>query len=78
MSKHLVYTRRTSGFEKGSHYRHPAYFDGKPEEGVEKVTVEGEYPRIVEAYQAAGVEVTDERPKPKTTRRKKAAEPTEE
>lgn len=77
MSKHLVYTRRTSGFEKGSHYRHPAYFD-KPEEGVEKVTVEGEYPRIVEAYQAAGVEVTDERPKPKATRRKKASEAAEE
>lgn len=63
---HVIYTTRTSGFERGKHYRNPEHF-GRIEPRAELVTVEGSYPAVVAAYEAAGIEVEvigveDERP----------------
>ncbi|AZS50401.1 hypothetical protein DM558_07605 [Entomomonas moraniae] len=52
----LIYTERTSNFEKDKSYRNPQYFD-KPEKAT-KVIIEGDYPNIVEAYEAVGIKVS--------------------
>lgn len=71
----IIYTTRTKDFERGKNYRNPQFFDGRPERGVESVVVEGDWPEVVESYEAAGIEVTSD--KPKKAKRKKA-EPTGE
>lgn len=53
---HVIYTTRTSGFERGKHYRNPEHF-GRIEPRAEVVTVEGSYPAVVAAYEAADIEV---------------------
>ncbi|MFT0140779.1 hypothetical protein ACEK07_46140 [Alcanivoracaceae bacterium MT1] len=53
---HVVYTKRTSNFEKGKHYRNPEYF-GRIEPRAEKVTIEGDFPAIVAAYESREIEV---------------------
>lgn len=53
---HYVYTKRDSGFLAGCQYRNPRFFE-RPYPDATKVEVEGDYPHIVEAYKAAGVEV---------------------
>lgn len=52
----IVYTKQTSGFEAGKHYRNPAYFQGI-DKFATSVTVIGDYPEIVKAYQSTGIPV---------------------
>ncbi|NAW35003.1 hypothetical protein [Halomonas alimentaria] len=67
---HIVYTARATGFKPGISYRNPQFFHS-PEHGVTSVEIEdGEWPEIVKAYEAAGIEVTSD--KPKKAKRKKA------
>lgn len=75
----LTYSARKTGFEKGKNYRNPRHFV-KPEYGVKSVVVEGDYPAVVKAYEAAKVPVkTVAAPKAKqpakTTKAEKPAEP---
>lgn len=52
----LTYSAQSTDFDPGKRYRNPEYFD-RPEAGVTKVTVVGEWPVVVDAYKAADVEV---------------------
>lgn len=52
----LIYTTKTTGFEPQNHYRNPLYFD-RPEKQATTVVIEGDFPEIVSAYQALGIEV---------------------
>lgn len=52
----LIYTDQQGGFEPNKHYRNPLYFE-RAENGVSKVIVYGDYPAVVQAYQAKAVEV---------------------
>ena len=52
----LVYTSQKSNFDPAKRYRNPEYFE-RPEAGVAKVTVIGDWPAVAEAYKAANVEV---------------------
>ncbi|WDH25035.1 hypothetical protein [Pseudomonas chlororaphis] len=52
----LTYSAQTTDFDPDKRYRNPQYFD-KPESGVTKVTVVGDWPAVVAAYKAAEVEV---------------------
>ncbi len=53
----LIYSTQSSGFDPDKRYRNPEHFD-RPEAGVTGVVVVGEWPKVVEAYERAGVEVT--------------------
>ncbi|MCQ9423477.1 hypothetical protein NRB16_08075 [Pseudomonas sp. LJDD11] len=53
----LTYSAQASDFDPEKRYRNPIYFD-KPEPGVTKVTVVGEWPAVVDAYKAANVETS--------------------
>lgn len=64
----LVYTSQKSNFDPAKRYRNPEYFE-RPEAGVAKVTVIGDWPAVAEAYKAANVEVAIV----KTAKPKKAA-----
>ncbi|MFK7607910.1 MULTISPECIES: hypothetical protein [unclassified Pseudomonas] len=52
----LVYTNQLDGFEPGKRYRSPGLFRSV-ERDATAVTVVGDYPQIVAAYEDAGVEV---------------------
>lgn len=52
----LVYTNQLDGFEPGKRYRVPGLFRSV-ERDATTVTVVGDYPQIVAAYEDAGVEV---------------------
>jgi len=52
----LVYTSQKSNFDPAKRYRNPEYFE-RPEAGVVKVTLIGDWPAVAEAYKAANVEV---------------------
>ncbi|QXQ16626.1 hypothetical protein [Pseudomonas tolaasii] len=52
----LVYTNQLDGFEPGKRYRVPGLFRSI-ERDVTAVTVVGDYPEIVTAYEDAGVDV---------------------
>ena len=52
----LVYTNQLDGFEPGKRYRVPGLFRSV-ERDATAVTVVGEYPEIVKAYEDAGVDV---------------------
>ncbi len=58
MGMELIYSAQLNGFEKGRHYENPRYFRGNLTKGVSHVTVIGDYPDIVSAYEKAGVPVT--------------------
>ncbi|UZJ58209.1 hypothetical protein OKW98_16535 [Pseudomonas sp. KU26590] len=64
----LVYTSQKSNFDPAKRYRNPEYFE-RPEAGVAKVTVIGDWPAVAEAYKTANVEVAIV----KTAKPKKAA-----
>lgn len=51
----IVYTERVTDYDKSKWYRNPLYFE-RPEK-ADKVTIDGDYPEIEEAYRALGVEV---------------------
>ncbi|MCO4316336.1 hypothetical protein M8997_004005 [Phyllobacterium sp. 21LDTY02-6] len=53
----LTYSDQGSGFEKGRRYANPRFFSSV-RAGVNAVTVIGDYPKIVEAYEAKGIPVT--------------------
>ena len=60
-SMELIYTTQTSGFDDGKRYRNPTYFD-RPEPGVTKVTIVGDWPEVAKAYGAVeGVDVAKEK-----------------
>ncbi|WLG54012.1 hypothetical protein PSH77_15030 [Pseudomonas extremorientalis] len=52
----LVYTNQLGGFEPGKRYRVPDLFRNVERDAV-AVTVVGEYPQIVSAYESVGVDV---------------------
>ncbi|EPJ90691.1 hypothetical protein [Pseudomonas sp. CFT9] len=56
ISMELVYTNQLDGFEPGKRYRVPGLFRSV-ERDATAVTVVGEYPEIVKAYEDAGVDV---------------------
>ena len=53
----LIYSTQSSGFDPDKRYRNPEHFD-RPEAGVTGVIVVGEWPKVVDAYEHVGVEVT--------------------
>lgn len=55
----LTYSNQLQGFDPDRRYRNPEHFD-KPEAGVSSVLVMGNWPNVVVAYEAAGIEVTVE------------------
>jgi hypothetical protein len=53
----LVYSTQNSDFDPEKRYRNPAHFD-RPEAGVTHAVVIGDWPKVVDAYEAQGVEVS--------------------
>lgn len=53
----LTYSNQLNGFDPEKRYRNPEHFD-KPEAGVTSVLVIGDWPGVVEAYEAAGIDVS--------------------
>lgn len=53
----LIYTTQRDGFEQSRTYRNPRHFD-QAEPGVESVVVIGDWPKVVDAYEAAGADVS--------------------
>jgi hypothetical protein len=53
----LVYSNQNSDFDPEKRYRNPAHFD-RPEAGVTHAVVIGDWPKVVDAYEAQGVEVS--------------------
>lgn len=53
----LTYSNQLDGFVPDKRYRNPEHFD-KPEAGVTSVLVIGNWPSVVEAYEAAGIDVS--------------------
>lgn len=53
----LIYSTQSSGFDPDKRYRNPEHFD-RPEAGVTEVVVVGVWPKVVEAYENVGIEVT--------------------
>ena len=53
----LIYTTQRDGFEQGRTYRNPRHFD-QAEQGVESVVVIGDWPKVVNAYESAGADVS--------------------
>lgn len=54
----LIYSAQKSGFDPQKRYRNPEHFD-RPEAGVTRVIVVGEWPKVVDAYESVGVEVVE-------------------
>jgi hypothetical protein len=52
----VVYSRERRPLKRGQRFQNPRFFDGVIS-GATKVRLDGHYPRIVEAYAAAGVQV---------------------
>jgi hypothetical protein len=57
----LTYSSQKTDFDPDKRYRNPAHFD-RPEAGVTHALVIGDWPKVVEAYEAAGVEVSVSKP----------------
>jgi hypothetical protein len=53
----LVYSTQNSDFDPEKRYRNPAHFD-RPEAGVTHAVVIGDWPKVVDAYETQGVEVS--------------------
>ncbi|KIF56231.1 hypothetical protein [Pseudomonas fluorescens] len=53
----LVYSTQNSDFDPEKRYRNPAHFD-RPESGVTHAVVIGDWPKVVDAYESLGVEVS--------------------
>jgi hypothetical protein len=53
----LTYSNQLDGFDPEKRYRNPEHFD-KPEAGVTRVSVIGDWPSVVDAYEAAGIDVS--------------------
>jgi hypothetical protein len=57
ISMELIYSTQSSGFDPDKRYRNPEHFD-RAEAGVTGVVVVGDWPKVVDAYENVGVEVT--------------------
>jgi hypothetical protein len=59
LEKHmeLTYSNQFNGFDPEKRYRNPEHFD-KPEAGVTSVLVIGDWPSVVNSYEAAGIDVS--------------------
>ncbi len=59
LEKHmeLTYSNQLNDFDPEKRYRNPEHFD-KPEAGVTRVLVIGDWPNVVDAYEAAGIDVS--------------------
>lgn len=55
----LIYSNQRDGFDPDKRYRNPEHFD-KPEAGVSRVLVIGDWPNVVTAYEATDAEVSVE------------------
>lgn len=66
----LTYSAQSTDFDPDKRYRNPEYFD-RPESGVTKVTIVGEWPAVADAYKAVDVEVVVT----KAAKEKKSAKP---
>lgn len=53
----LIYTAQKSGFDPDKRYRNPQHFD-RPESGVKKVVIIGDWPSVAAAYEKAGADVS--------------------
>ncbi|QOY68955.1 hypothetical protein [Pseudomonas sp. OST1909] len=53
----LTYSNQLNDFDPEKRYRNPEHFD-KPEAGVTRVAVIGDWPSVVNAYEAAGIDVS--------------------
>lgn len=53
----LTYSNQLNGFDPEKRYRNPEHFD-KPEAAVTSVLVIGDWPSVVNAYEAAGIDVS--------------------
>ncbi|MFS1292027.1 MULTISPECIES: hypothetical protein [unclassified Pseudomonas] len=53
----LTYSAQTTDFDPDKRYRNPEHFD-RVEPGAVKVVVVGDWPRVVDAYEGEGVEVS--------------------
>lgn len=53
----LTYSNQLADFDPAKRYRNPEHFD-KPEAGVTSVLVIGDWPVVVDAYEALGIEVS--------------------
>lgn len=53
----LIYTAQKSGFDPDKRYRNPQHFD-RPESGVDKVVIIGDWPSVAAAYEKAGADVS--------------------
>lgn len=53
----LTYSNQLNGFDAEKRYRNPEHFD-KPEAGVTSVLVIGDWPSVVNAYEAVGIDVS--------------------
>ncbi|MDT3230920.1 hypothetical protein [Pseudomonas sp. rhizo25] len=53
----LTYSNQLNDFDPEKRYRNPEHFD-KPEAGVTSVLVIGDWPSVVDAYEAAGIDVS--------------------
>lgn len=53
----LTYSNQLDGFDPDERYRNPEHFD-KPEAGVTSVLVIGDWPKVVDAYESVGVDVS--------------------
>ncbi|MFW3166238.1 hypothetical protein WBQ28_17290 [Pseudomonas syringae pv. syringae] len=53
----LTYSNQLQGFDPEKRYRNPEHFD-KPEAGVTSVLVIGDWPSVVKAYEAVGIDVS--------------------
>ena len=61
----LTYSTQKTDFDSDKRYRNPQYFE-RVESGITKVIVIGDWPAVVDAYNAAEVDVeTVKAPKPK-------------
>lgn len=54
----IVYSAQRKNFEKGRHYQNPKYFDGRFPEGTTHVYVLGNWPKVIKAAEAAGINCT--------------------
>jgi hypothetical protein len=53
----VVYTRERRALKRGQMFQNPRFFDG-PISGAKRVLLDGDYPRITEAYARQGVPVS--------------------
>lgn len=53
----LTYSNQLNGFDPEKRYRNPEHFDN-PEAGVTSVLVIGDWPSVVNAYEASGIDVS--------------------